>query len=143
MHVHNILAEKGDDVAVIACDATISAALEQLAIHAIGALVVSDDGEHIDGILSERDIARSLREQGSSLLDWPVSRVMTSSVTTCGLSDTTEHCMAVMTQLRARHLPVVVDGRLAGIVSIGDIVKKRVDELENLQDQMVQFIRGQ
>jgi CBS domain-containing protein len=142
MDVRSILAAKGNQVAVIGTDATVNTALEELALHDIGALVVSNDGDHIDGILSERDVARALCEHGPDLLDAPVSEVMTSDVTTCQLTDTVPELMAVMTELRTRHLPVVLDDHLAGIVSIGDVVKRRVDELETLHDQMVQYIHG-
>ncbi len=142
MDVHNIIAAKGSHVAVIETAATIRQALEELAAHDIGALVVSNDGDHIEGILSERDIARGVCEHGSALLDAPVSEVMTREVTTCQLTDTIPYVMAVMTEMRARHVPVVVEGRLAGIVSIGDVVKRRVDELETLTEQMVHYIQG-
>ena len=142
MDVRGILATKGDQVARIRTDATVSEALEELAIHDIGALVVSNDGEHIDGLLSERDVARAMREHGPDLLDRPVGDVMAQKVATCELDDTVPHLMAVMTELRMRHLPVVLDGRLVGLVSIGDVVKRRVDELETLHGQMVQYIQG-
>lgn len=129
-------------MAVIGTRASVSDALHELKRHDIGALVVSDDGEHIDGILSERDVVRALCDHGPTLRDWPVSAVMTSEVATCGIDDTIPDLMAVMTELRIRHLPVVLDDRLVGIVSIGDVVKRRVDELENLHDQMVSYIQG-
>jgi CBS domain-containing protein len=143
MNVRRILAAKGDRVALIGVETTVSAALDELALHDIGALVVSDDGDRVDGILSERDVARALREHGPDLLDRSVGEVMTTDVTTCHLDDTISDLMTVMTNLRARHLPVVLDDRLVGIVSIGDVVKRRVDELETLHDQMVHYIQGQ
>ncbi len=142
MYVRNILASKGDTVSRISADAPVSAALHQLALHDIGALVVSPDGDRIDGILSERDVARALCTQGAGLLDRPVRTVMTTDVATCQLDDTISDLMKAMTNLRARHIPVVLDGRLVGIISIGDLVKRRLDELESLHDQMVQYIQG-
>jgi len=140
--VRSILAAKGDDVAVIGTAATVGAALEELARHNIGALVVSADGEHIEGIMTERDVARGLCLHGPDLLDRPVGEVMTVDVTTCHPDDTLPRLMAVMTELRTRHLPVVLDDCLVGIVSIGDVVKRRLDELETLNDQMIQYIQG-
>lgn len=111
-------------------------------LHNIGALVVSNDGDHIEGVVSERDVIWALVEHGPRLLDWPVREVMTRDVTTCRLDDTVAELMAQMTELRTRHFPVVSDNRLVGIVSIGDAVKHRVDELETLHEQMVQCIQG-
>ena len=142
MNVRSILAAKGDFVATIETGSSVSDALHELKRLNIAALVVSDDGDHIDGILSERDVARALCEHGPAILDWPVSAMMVREVTTCAIDDTIEDLMTVMTDLRTRHLPVVVDERLVGIVSIGDVVKRRVDELENLHDQMVSYIQG-
>ena len=143
MNVRNILGAKGDRVALIRAEATVSNALDELALHDIGALVVSDDGDQIAGILSERDVARALCAHGPALLDRPVAAVMTTEVTTCHLDDTISDLMTVMTNLRARHLPVVHDGRLVGMISIGDVVKRRVEELETLHNQMVHYIQGQ
>ncbi|MDH3753192.1 MAG: CBS domain-containing protein [Acidimicrobiia bacterium] len=142
MDVRSILAGKGNQVAVIGTDATIETALEELAHYDIGALVISNDGDHIAGILSERDVARGLREHGAAFLDRAVGDVMTTEVTTCGLDASVPDLMAVMTEQRARHLPVVHDDRLVGLVSIGDVVKRRLDELETLTEQMVQYIQG-
>ncbi len=142
MNVRNILAAKGDFVAMVGTGASVSDALHELKRHDVGALVVSDDGDHIDGILSERDVVRALCDNEATLRDRPVSAVMISKVETCGIDDTIPELMAVMTELRIRHLPVVLDDRLVGIVSIGDVVKRRLDELETLHDQMVGYIQG-
>ena len=142
MFARNVLAAKGNHVALIGTEATVSAALDELARHDIGALVVSDDGDHVEGILSEREVARGLSEHGRDLLDWSVGEVMTRDVATCRLDDTIADLMAVMTERRTRHIPVVADERIVGIVSIGDAVKSRVDELETLHDQMVNYIQG-
>jgi CBS domain-containing protein len=142
MNVRSILADKGSQVAVVGTEATVNKALEEFALHNIGALVVSNDGDRIEGILSERDVARALYEHGPDLLNGPVGEVMISDGPTCQLNDTIPELMALMTELRTRHLPVVLDDHLVGIVSIGDVVKHRVDELETLHDQMVQYIQG-
>ena len=123
MLVRTILAQKGTEVDTVAPTATVASAVDVLARRRIGALVVSPDGSVIEGILSERDIVRGLAEQGPGVLDQPVSSLMTSEVTTCVADDTADLLMGLMTDRRIRHLPVVASGRLAGIVSIGDVVR--------------------
>jgi len=140
--IASLLAGKGDSVATITADKTVTAAVDALRAHRIGALVVSSDGEHIDGIVSERDIVRGLAGERSALLDEPVGSIMTSTVFTCSPDDDVESLMAVMTQRRIRHVPVVEDGRLCGIISIGDIVKSRIDELEKDRKELVEYING-
>jgi CBS domain-containing protein len=129
MLVRAILQQKGGDVITAPDDATVGEAARKLARHRIGALVVVD-GEALRGILSERDIVRGLAERGAAVLDAPVSSLMTTDVTTCGLDDRVDDLMATMTDHRFRHLPVVAETRLVGIVSIGDVVKHRVSELQ-------------
>jgi signal-transduction protein with cAMP-binding, CBS, and nucleotidyltransferase domain len=102
----------------------------RLKLEGIGAAVVSQDGQRVDGIVSEREIVRSLAEHGARLLDKPVSDIMLMSVVTCTAEDSVKEVMRRMTRHRVRHLPVLEDGRLAGIVSIGDVVKSRLDEME-------------
>ena len=131
MRVSGILASKGSAVATIAPQASVADAADQLRRHGIGALVVSNDGRSIDGIISERDIVLRLAEAGGDVLGQPVSAVMPAEVQTCTMDDTCDELMRVMTEQRTRHLPVVADGGLAGIVSIGDVVKRRVTELED------------
>lgn len=130
MKVESILVHKGREVWTIEPGATIAEAAKALSNAGIGALVVSSDGASIDGILSERDIVRGLAREGATLLDMPVRLLMTSDVTTCGLEDTVADLMATMTEERVRHLPVLIDGRLSGLVSIGDVVKNRVQEIQ-------------
>lgn len=130
MNISGIISNKGSSVATIPPDATIGDAAEQLARHRVGALVVSDDGDPILGILSERDLARGLAVHGASVVGLRVRDLMTAEVVTCEPTDSVERLMGVMTERRIRHLPVLDHGRLAGIVSIGDIVKSRLDELE-------------
>jgi len=131
MHVAQILSQKGTAVATVAPSDTIEVAVAVLAEHGFGALVVSSDGSSIDGIVSERDVVRGLATDGPELLGAPISQVMTAAVLTCGTDDTVEQLMAQMTKHRIRHLPVEVDGAIAGMVSIGDVVKARVSELED------------
>lgn len=140
MHVKSILHTKGRRVATIRPDATISAAIDILKARRIGALVVSRDGRYIDGILSERDIIAGLANQGASLLDDHVESVMTSEVRTCTPEDTVTEVMELMTNRRIRHVPVMEDGVLAGIVSIGDAVKQRLQELESEASHLREYI---
>lgn len=142
MLADQILQRKGRDVATIAPEATVRAAAEALAAANIGALVVSPDGTGLAGIVSERDIVRRIAAEGEGLLDQPVSTLMQADVHTCTPGDHVDQLMHLMSQHRIRHLPVVADGALAGIISIGDVVKTRVDELETEKDQLVDYIRG-
>jgi CBS domain-containing protein len=142
MRISTLLAGKGESVATIAGDETVGAAVEELRVHRIGALVVSSDGEHIDGIVSERDIVRGLSDRHGALLDVPVQSIMTSTVFTASPDDDIETLMAVMTERRIRHVPVVRDGVLAGIISIGDVVKSRIDELEKDRKELVEYINA-
>jgi CBS domain-containing protein len=132
MKVREILDAKGQGVVTIRSDATLSTAVHRLALERIGALVVSDDGARIAGILSERDVVAGLARDGADLLaaGRRVAELMTRNVATCGPDDTVKHLMAEMTRRRVRHLPVVVGDRLVGIVSIGDVVKSRLGEVE-------------
>ena len=131
MKVDKILNSKGHVVETIRPSRTIAVAVEHMRKAKIGALVVSEDGSSVVGILSERDVARGLAEHGASVLNMAVKDLMTRKVTTCAPEDSITRLMAVMTSQRIRHVPVV-DGenRLAGIISIGDVVKNRLEELE-------------
>jgi CBS domain-containing protein len=142
MSVRAILEAKGSQVATVPADATIRVALDKLKIGNYGALVVSDDGETVQGIISERDIVRAMAEHGNDLLTTPVARLMTRQVHTCRLSDKVKELMGVMTRHRIRHVPVVEDGRLCGLISIGDVVKTRVDELETETSVLRDYIGG-
>lgn len=132
MKVRDILAAKGRRTVTIRPDATIATAVHRLALERIGALVVSEDGNAIAGILSERDIVRALAQEGGAIMgtDRRVAEIMTVGVATCQPEDNVKAIMAEMTRRRFRHLPVVENGRLAGIVSIGDVVKSRLEEME-------------
>ncbi|MEO1020592.1 MAG: CBS domain-containing protein [Pseudomonadota bacterium] len=136
MTIEAILNRKGAKVATIKGEATMSEAARILAEANIGALVVSPDGSTVQGILSERDIVKSLGQSGVSILEEPVSKHMTANVVTCQKSDRAVSIMGRMTQRRIRHLPVVDDGAMIGIVSIGDIVKTRIDELQGEAEAM-------
>jgi CBS domain-containing protein len=140
MLIVTMLRSKGDFVATVRPTATVRELLDTLAEHRIGAVVVSADGA-IDGIVSERDIVRHLSAAGGGLLDRPVSSIMTADVVTCRRDTTVEDLMRLMTNRRIRHVPVVDDeGALVGIVSIGDVVKNRISELESERDDLVGYI---
>jgi CBS domain-containing protein len=141
MYVQSILAGKGDDVATIRPDATVREAVALLNERRVGALVVSTDGRRIDGILSERDVVRSMAAHASDVLDQSVSDLMTKQVTTCAPKDTIEQLMWLMTDQRIRHVPVADEsGGLAGIVSIGDVVKHRLGQLESENQALYEYI---
>ena len=142
MNVETILATKGRAVATIRPQDTVGAAVEALVCGNIGALVASEDGEHVDGIVSERDIVHALARHGDALLALTVAEVMTRSVVTCDPTESVAELMAEMTNRRIRHLPVVQNGRLCGIVSIGDVVKNRLDEIEYEARSLRSFIAG-
>jgi CBS domain-containing protein len=140
MTVQHILAEKGTEVVSIKTDLSLAEASKLLAEKKIGAVIVSGDGERVDGILSERDIIRALAREGATALDMKVSRYMTADVVTCSKSADMDHLMQVMTHGKFRHIPVVEEGRLVGIVSIGDVVKQRLAEIENEHQALKQYI---
>ena len=142
MRIRDILRRKGDAVATVRPDATVRQLLAVLAEHNIGAVVVSPDGASITGIVSERDVVRRMHERGAALLDRPVSDIMTAEVRTCGPGDRVEDLRRTMTEQRFRHMPVVDGGRLAGIVSIGDVVKSAIDELQNEREHLVGYIQN-
>ena len=130
MKIADILDTKGRTVHSVLPWLTVAEVVERLGKVGVGAVLVCDENRAIRGIVSERDIVRALRKHGAALLGMPVSDVMTRYVQTCDPDETVAHAMARMTAGRYRHLPVVVDGRLAGMVSIGDLVKHRVREME-------------
>ena len=141
MLADQILERKGRAVSTVPPEATVRDALATLAEANVGALLVSPDGSALAGIISERDIVRRLAADGPGLLDQPVSALMQSEVHTCTGSDNVDQLMHLMSEHRIRHLPVVADGALVGIISIGDVVKTRVDELVTEKDQLVDYIR--
>jgi CBS domain-containing protein len=129
MKVAEILRAKGRTVATIHPEQTVASAVRDMKERAVGALVVTRDGTHLVGIVSERDVVRALADD-PGVLGRRVAEIMTSKVATCSPDESVTHAMAVMTHRRHRHLPVVQGDELAGIVSIGDLVKARLDELE-------------
>ena len=142
MRIHEVLAHKSShDVVTVRPDATVRELLAMLAEHNIGALVVSADGSAVDGIVSERDVVRRLHED-EGVLDAAVSTIMSAQVQTCEKDATVNELMSIMTERRFRHVPVVEDGRLTGIVSIGDVVKNRLSELEFERDQLDHYVHS-
>jgi CBS domain-containing protein len=140
MRVKNILSSKGDHVAKVTSVDTIHTTLVRLQTHNIGALVVSDDGVTVTGIISERDLVRAMVEHGPGLLDMSVSEIMTRKVETCTPEDDIEDVMDTMTNGRFRHMPVTVDGQLVGVVSIGDLVKHRMGELVDETKALLEYV---
>jgi len=140
--VKDILAEKGTRVVTIHQDKTVQDALVCLVEAGIGAIVVVDDTDSLAGIFSERDVIRIVVEKRASVLPLLVRDVMTAKVTCVVPEQTVDECMALMTEKRFRHLPVVVDGSLQGLVSIGDLVKSAIAEKEFLIQQLTQYIRS-
>jgi CBS domain-containing protein len=130
MKVFEILKAKGSRVATVPPNAAVKTALKQMQAENIGALVVSRDGQSILGILSERDVVRCLVSDGAAVLDKTAAEIMSHPVHTCMPDDHVKRIMAEMTVRRVRHMPVIDEGRLAGIISIGDVVKSRLDEVE-------------
>jgi CBS domain-containing protein len=141
MTVRAILDTKGHQVEGIQPGATLSAAVKLLGEKKIGAVLVLNVAGRIEGILSERDIVRVLSERGASVLDEPVSNVMTRKVVSCRQSDTVSGIMEMMTLGKFRHLPVVEDGQVVGLISIGDVVKWRVREYETEQEALREYIK--
>ena len=141
MNVQSILGTKGFDVATVGQEASLADAAAVLRDHGVGALVVSNDGHHIDGIVSERDVVRALAAHGAGALGRTVGSVMSTTVVTCVADDSVEDLMSSMTERRIRHLPVVDEqGLLAGIVSIGDVVKARLGQLQVENDALTEYI---
>ncbi len=143
MNVQSIIGSKGTDVATIGQTANLHDAIRLLDERRIGALVVSGNGRAIEGIISERDVVRAAASGGSAALDRSVGSVMSTDVVTCATGDGVDRLMSLMTERRIRHLPVVDDnGHLAGIVSIGDVVKARLNELEDENRALADYISG-
>lgn len=145
MKISAILAAKGADTVTIVPDATVAELIHLLAHHKIGAVVASSDGQRIDGIVSERDVVRAMAAdpdagRSGGVRPKSVSAIMSANVVTIGPDDTVDDAMAMMTERRFRHLPVAVDGKLVGIVSIGDIVKARLEALEEERAALVDYV---
>lgn len=142
MRINDVIRSKpSQEVVTISPDATVRDLLALLAEHNVGALIVSTDGSSVDGIVSERDIVRHLHQDSASL-DGTVSAIMTADVHTCEPDSSLDELMGLMTERRIRHVPVLEDGRLTGIISIGDVVKNRIGELEFERDQLGSYVQG-
>ena len=142
MQVANLLATKGRDVATVSKESTVADALTILKERRVGALVVTGDTEPLVGIFSERDVVRDLAEHGVETLSRHVEDLMSSTVTVCDEATSVTDVMKLMTEHRIRHVPVVHDGKLAGIVSIGDVVKARLDELEADKRELIEYVQA-
>jgi len=138
----DVLRSKGGEVVTVAPEQDVAGLLGVLAQHGIGAAVVSSDGAMVEGIVSERDVVRALGERGAGVLQEPVRDICTTEVHTCPPDARIDDLMRVMTERRIRHVPVVTDGRLTGIVSIGDVVKHRMGELESEKQALSSYITG-
>jgi CBS domain-containing protein len=140
MRINDVLnAKPSHEVVTIGPDALVRELVGLLAQHNVGALIVSSDGSAVEGIVSERDVVRRLHDD-ADVLDRPVGRIMTTQVRTCEGHQSVTELMQLMTEHRIRHVPVVTDGALAGIISIGDLVKHRIGELEFERDQLDSYV---
>ena len=142
MRISDVLRVKGTQVVTVPPDTKVRQLLAVLAEHGIGAVVVSHNGTSVDGIVSERDIVRALAKRGAAVMSEPVTAIYTAEVHTVTPQTPLEEVMRMMTVQRVRHAPVVADGGLRGIVSIGDVVKNRIDELETERAALTDYITG-
>jgi CBS domain-containing protein len=141
MTIAAILQSKGAEVVTVEVGTRVRDAIEILAERRIGALPVCDKGE-VAGIMSERDVIYCLRSDGAAILDWPVERIMTAPAITVETGKEIMGALSLMTQRRIRHLPVVEQGRIVGLVSIGDLVKYRMDQIEQEAEAMLSYIQS-
>jgi CBS domain-containing protein len=142
MRISDLLRRKGNLVVTVKPEQSVTDLLNLLAEHKVGALVVSSDGNAVEGIVSERDVVRRLQQFGPELLQAPVRDIMTSQVHVCPPDTSLDDLMRVMTTGRFRHVPVIENERLVGIISIGDVVKHRIDELQSERDQLTAYIQS-
>lgn len=140
MRISDVLRTKGNEVVTITPDTRVRGLLDVLAEHRIGAVVVSRDGSSVDGIVSERDIVRALAVRGAAVMSEEVTAIYTADVSTVTPETSLDDVMRMMTENRWRHAPVVADGRLVGIVSIGDVVKNRMEQLETERSALSDYI---
>jgi CBS domain-containing protein len=143
MRISDVLRVKGDQVVTVTPDTDVTRLLAVLAEHQIGAVVVSRQGSSVEGIVSERDIVRALASRGAAVLAEPVTAIYTAEVQTVEPQAALADVERLMTERRFRHVPVVVDGTLRGVVSIGDVVKNRIDELESERTALAGYITGE
>jgi CBS domain-containing protein len=142
MRIADVLRIKGAHVITVTPGTEVRHLLNVLAEHSIGAVVVSEDGTTVDGIVSERDVVRALAQRGPEVISEPVTAIYTADVVTVDPATQLEDLMRIMTERRIRHLPVVTDGALTGIISIGDVVRNRIDELETERSALTKYITG-
>jgi CBS domain-containing protein len=140
VRIADLLRHKGSEVVTAVPELSVSGLLEDLSRHNIGAMVVVDETGALVGIVSERDVVRRLNERGSELLHAPVAEIMTTQVVTCEPGEAVDNLAAIMTERRIRHMPVVEHGRLVGLVSIGDVVRSRIEQLESQSEQLESYI---
>jgi CBS domain-containing protein len=140
MRISDVLRVKGTDVVTVTPDTKVRQLLTVLAEHGIGAVVVSADGSSVDGIVSERDVVRAFAQRGASVMSEPVTEIYTAEVRTVAPDTSLDDVLRLMTEHRMRHAPVLVDGALGGLVSIGDVVKNRMDELETERTALSDYI---
>jgi CBS domain-containing protein len=140
MRISDVLRVKGTDVVTVTPDTKVRQLLTVLAEHGIGAVVVSADGSSVDGIVSERDVVRAFAQRGASVMSEPVTEIYTAEVRTVAPDTSLDDVLRLMTEHRMRHAPVLVDGTLGGLVSIGDVVKNRMDELETERTALSDYI---
>ena len=140
MRISDVLRVKGTDVVTVTPDTKVRQLLNVLAEHGIGAVVVSADGSSVDGIVSERDVVRAFAQRGAAVMSEPVTEIYTAEVRTVAPATSLDDVMRLMTEHRMRHAPVLVDGALGGLVSIGDVVKNRMDELETERTALSDYI---
>jgi CBS domain-containing protein len=142
-HVSGVLKDKGHNVVTVSPNQTVASVAKVLTLNKIGAAPVIDEKDQLVGIVSERDIIRGLSEHEGAVLTLPAEQLMTRQVTTCSPDDPLVGIMGVMTLQRIRHLPVIRDGALYGIISIGDVVKQRLDEVQFEVEELRRYISGQ
>ncbi len=140
MRISDLLRIKGTKVVTVTPDTKVRRLLEVLAEHGIGAVVVSEDGKSVGGIVSERDVVRAFAQRGAAVMSEPVTEIYTAEVRTVAPDTSLDDVMRLMTEHRMRHAPVLVDGALGGLVSIGDVVKNRIDELETERTALSDYI---
>ncbi|HHT13174.1 MAG TPA: CBS domain-containing protein [Propionibacterium sp.] len=142
MRINEVINNKGSTVITARAEQDVAHLVGLMSEHRIGAVVITGDDDAVVGIAGERDVVNGLKQYGSELLTHPISDILETDVHTCGMDDELAAVASEMTQFRMRHLPVMVDGRLAAIVSIGDIVKSRIDQLQDEQEHLVNYLRG-
>ncbi|HMT86775.1 MAG TPA: CBS domain-containing protein [Arachnia sp.] len=142
MKINDIIQSKGSAVVTATPEQDIGTLARLLAAHRIGAVVVVDDAGRLVGVAGERDVVRAIAEHGAAGLQLPISQFLPAQICTCALDDEVAEVAGTMTEFRARHVPVLVDGKLAAIVSIGDIVKHRIDQLQAEREHLVSYLHG-